>query len=58
MDKLFNELVEKRAAMALGVFMSPPSDWAGFQKRLGQFIELNELIESLKEAMRGRESDE
>lgn len=58
MDKLFNELVEKRAAMALGVFMNPPSNWEGFQKMLGRFIELNELIESLKEAMRGRESDE
>ena len=44
--------------MALGVFMNPPSNWEGFQKMLGRFIELNELIESLKEAMRGRESDE
>lgn len=58
MDKLLKELIERRAELALGAFESPPSDWAGFQKRLGRFIEVTELIELVQAAMKGKEDDE
>mgnify|MGYP001598678085 CR=1 FL=1 len=44
--------------MALEVFGSPPADWSAFQKRLGQYIELAELIDIVKEAMSGKENDQ
>ena len=58
MDKLLKELVERRAAMALSAFDFPPSEWAGFQKALGRYSELTELIEIVKDATRGKEDDE
>lgn len=44
--------------MALSVFDSPPQDWSAFQKRLGSYVELAELIDIVKEAMSGQEKDE
>lgn len=44
--------------MERAVFASPPNDWAGFQKRLGAYIELEALISELNEMMKGRENDE
>jgi hypothetical protein len=44
--------------MALAVFDHPPPDWAAFQKRLGQYVELAALIDLVKEAMSGKENDE
>lgn len=58
MDKLLKELIERRAEMALAVFDSPPSDWAGFKERLGRYCELTELIDIVKDAMKGKEDDE
>lgn len=58
LEKLYRQLVERRAEMALAVFDSPPADWAGFQKRLGQYVELHELIGMVQEAIRGVEKDE
>ena len=58
LEKVHRELIERRADMALSVFDSPPSDWAGFQKRLGQYIELASLIDIVKDAMSGKEKDE
>lgn len=58
LEKLYRELIERRAAMALSVFDSPPQDWSAFQKRLGSYVELAELIDIVKEAMSGQEKDE
>ncbi len=58
LERIYRELIERRAIMALEVFDSPPSDWPAFQKRLGAYIELAELIDIVKEAMSGQEKDE
>lgn len=58
LEKLYRELIERRAAMALAVFDSPPSNWDAFQKRLGQYMELADLIDIVKETMSGQEKDE
>lgn len=57
LEKLYRELIERRAKMALEVFDFPPSDWPAFQRRLGQYIELDALIILIKEAMNGDEDD-
>ncbi len=58
LDEIYRKLIERRAEMALAVFDSPPSDWAAFQKRLGQYCELADLIDIVKEVMSGMEKDE
>lgn len=58
LEKLYRELVERRAAMALEVFDSPPADWPAFQRRLGQYVELAALIEIVKDVMNGLENDQ
>lgn len=57
LEKLYRELIERRAKMALEVFDSPPADWAAFQRRMGQYVELADLIDIVKEAMSGAEHD-
>lgn len=57
-EKLVRELVARRSDMESAVFLSPPSDWAAFQKRLGQYIELNTLIAELEDSLKGFEKDE
>ena len=57
LERLYRELIERRAAMALEVFDFPPSDWPAFQKRLGAYVELDALIGIVKEAMSGQEND-
>lgn len=57
LEDIFRELIERRAAMALSIFDSPPADWAAFQKRMGQYLELADLIDIVKEAMSGAEKD-
>ena len=56
-EKIYRELIERRAEMALSVFDSPPADWAAFQRRLGQYMELAELIAIVQDAMTGKEND-
>lgn len=58
LEKLYKELIERRAEMALAVFDSPPSDWPAFQRRLGQYIELAALIDIVKQVMSGLENDQ
>ena len=58
LEKIYRQLIERRAAMALECFDSPPADWAGFQKRLGQYVELDALINIVNDAMKGKEKDE
>lgn len=58
LEKLYRELIERRAKMALEVFDFPPSDWPAFQKRLGAYVELADLIDIVKEAMSGEERDQ
>lgn len=58
LEKLYRELVERRAKMALDVMDSPPPDWAAFKQRLGAYVELDELIGIVKEAMSGEERDQ
>jgi hypothetical protein len=58
LEKLYRELIERRAQMALEVFDSPPQDYAAFQKRLGGYVELAYLIDIVKNAMSGQEKDE
>lgn len=58
LEKLYRQLIERRAEMALAVFDSPPADWAAFQKRLGSYCELADLIDIVKETMSGMEKDE
>jgi len=57
LERIYRELVERRAEMALAVFDSPPSDWPAFQRRLGQYIELAALIAIVQDAMAGKEND-
>ncbi len=56
-EKIYRELIERRAEMALSVFDSPPADWPAFQRRLGQYVELAELIVIVQDAMTGKEND-
>jgi len=58
LEEIYRKLIERRAEMALAVFDSPPSDWAAFQKRLGQYCELDSLIGIVKEVISGLEKDE
>lgn len=58
LEQIYRELIERRAEMALSVFDSPPADWPAFQKRLGAYVELAELIVIVKEAMSGKENDQ
>lgn len=58
LEKLYRELIERRAKMALEVFDFPPADWPAFQKRLGAYVELAELIDIVKDAMSGEERDQ
>lgn len=58
LEKIHRELIERRAAMALEVFDSPPADWSAFQRRLGQYQELAELIAIVEKTMRGKENDQ
>jgi hypothetical protein len=58
LEKLYRELIERRAEMALAVFDSPPADWPAFQRRLGQYVELAALIDIVKNVMSGLENDE
>lgn len=57
-ERIHRELIERRAAMALEVFDSPPADWPAFQRRLGQYQELADLISIVAQAMRGQENDQ
>lgn len=57
LEKLYRELIERRAKMALEVFDSPPADWSSFQRRLGQYMELADLIDIVKNVMSGLEND-
>ena len=57
LEKLYKELIERRANMALEVFDSPPADWAAFQRRMGQYVELHDLIGIVRDAMSGQEND-
>lgn len=43
--------------MALEVFDSPPTNWDQFQRRLGAYQELADLIDIVNTAMRGQEND-
>ena len=43
--------------MALAVFDSPPNDWAAFQMRLGQYVELAYLIDEVQQVMSGKEDE-
>lgn len=57
LEKVYKELIERRAEMALAVLDSPPADWPAFQRRLGQYIELAALIDIVKDTMSGKEND-
>ena len=56
-ERLYKGLIEHRAEMALDVLDSPPSDWAAFQRRLGGYVELANVIHEIESVMRGYESD-
>lgn len=58
LEKLIRELVAKRSAMESEVFEHPPANWDQFQRRLGQYYELQALIIDLNEMMKGNEKDE
>ena len=58
LEKILKELIERRAAMALECFDSPPADWAAFQNRAGRYYELADLIDIVAKIMAGNETDE
>ena len=58
LERVYRGLIERRAAMALEMLDSPPQDWSAFQRRLGQYQELAELIAIVAQAMRGEENDQ
>lgn len=58
LEKLARKLVARRTEMERDIFDSPPEDWAGFQKRLGQYEELAGLLTDINAVMAGDESDE
>jgi hypothetical protein len=58
LEKLVRELVAKRSVMESEVFEHPPADWVQFQRRLGQYHELQALIVTLNETMKGTEHDQ
>jgi hypothetical protein len=37
-------MLDRLEAMERGIFTHPPSDWEEFQKRLGRWAELKELV--------------
>lgn len=58
LEKFLRQLVTKRSEMERDVFSSPPADWAGFQRRLGAYVELENLIAEVNTVMSGLEKDE
>jgi hypothetical protein len=58
LEKLLRGLVAKRSSMESEIFEHPPADWPAFQRRLGQYLELQNLIADLNEVMKGLEKDE
>ena len=58
LEKIYRELIQRRAVMALEMLDSPPTDWPAFQRRLGAYQELADLIDIVNTAMRGQENDQ
>lgn len=56
MEALLNQLIVRRAEMEQAIFQHPPEDWAAFQRRMGAWVELSNLIISMQEAL-NREDD-
>jgi hypothetical protein len=44
MEKLYQLLKDRKEQMERGIFTHPPSNWDEYQKRLGRWAELAELI--------------
>jgi uncharacterized protein (DUF2236 family) len=57
-DKVLAELQARRAELALSAFDAPPSDWSAFQRMLGRYCEIVDLIDIVKRAMSGKEDEE
>ena len=51
-------LIERRAEMETGVMTHPPSTWDEFQKRLGRWIELTNLIQLIENKAQTGEDNE
>jgi hypothetical protein len=58
LDKFHAQLVERQRSIEQEAFDSPPADFAGFQKRLGQHMEVTRLMNDVAEAMKGDEGDQ
>lgn len=48
MEGFLRLLRDRRAEMETGVMTHPPSTWDEFQKRLGRWIELTNLIQLIE----------
>jgi len=48
MQDYLRRLLERQLAMQEGIFTHPPSDWSEFQKRLGRWCELDDLINDIE----------
>lgn len=55
--QLYVVLCKRQAELQAQVFESPPKTMEQFELRRGQWIEVTQMIEELKDTIHGKESD-
>lgn len=54
-QELYAATVQRRAELERATFEHPPTDWAEFQRRLGQWQELSLEIQEIERIVKGVE---
>ena len=49
---LLRETKKRRTELVEATFVTPPQDWAGFQKALGRYHEIQAQVEQLEDLVR------
>lgn len=55
LQQFYAQTIQRKADLEQGVFRHPPSDWAEFQRRLGQWQELELSIREVDTIAKGEE---
>lgn len=53
----YRKLKDRRTELEESVFLHPPADWVEYQKRLGSWTEVDNLIAELKPIIEGKEDE-
>lgn len=51
-------LVARRATIERQTFVHPPPDWAGFNQRLGRWMEVNDSVRAIESQINAANADE